>query len=163
MEESMVMVCPVRDRVDPVAAPIFGVVKVGVLAKTKDPVPVSSDITVISSAEVVAAKSESLFNVVVIVPVVGRVTFVNAVVVRVSAYAPEVVRFPPSVIVFVELSTPVPPFVPARIPSTCVVRPTFPHDGAVVIPPDINAFPVATSANFARVVAPDAYTISPTA
>ena len=99
VEESMVMVCPVRDRVDPVAAPIFGVVKVGVLAKTKDPVPVSSDITVISSAEVVAAKSESLFNVVVIVPVVGRVTFVDAVVVKVSAYAPEVVRFPPSVIV----------------------------------------------------------------
>lgn len=112
------MVVPVNDKVDPVAAPIFGVVKVGVLAKTKDPVPVSSDITLINSADVVAAKSESLFDVVAIVPVVGRVTLVDAVAVRVIGYAPDVVRLSPRVIVFVELSTPVPPFVPARIPLT---------------------------------------------
>jgi hypothetical protein len=114
----MVTVVPVSERVDPVAAPIFGVVRDGLVANTKEPDPCSSDITVISSADVVEAKSESLFDVVAIVPVVGRVTFVDAVAVRVMGYAPDVVRLSARVIVLVELSTPVPPFVPARIPLT---------------------------------------------
>ena len=43
------------------------------------------------------------------VPVVGRVTVVFAVAVRVVLNAPEVVRLPPRVIVLVPLLTPVPP------------------------------------------------------
>ena len=43
------------------------------------------------------------------VPVVGRVTLVAAVLFNVEANAPEVVKFPPSVIVFDPLFTPVPP------------------------------------------------------
>lgn len=46
------------------------------------------------------------------VPVVGSVTFVTPVNVRVLANAPEVVKFPPSVIVFPLLFTPVPPYCP---------------------------------------------------
>src|SRR5437868_13711708 len=37
----------------------------------------------------------------------------------------------------------VPPFAMGNTPDTCVVNPIFPHDGAVDVPPDINAFPVA--------------------
>ena len=65
---------PERTREVPVAAPIFGVTSVGVLAKTSAPEPVSSEITEISSAEEVAAKSESLLLVTATVPVkFGRV------------------------------------------------------------------------------------------
>ena len=46
------------------------------------------------------------------VPVVGRVTLVAAVVVKVVANAPEVVKLPPSVMVLPELLTPVPPYCP---------------------------------------------------
>ena len=44
------------------------------------------------------------------VPVVGSVTFVVPVAVRVVPKAPAVTKLPPSVIVFPVLSTPVPPF-----------------------------------------------------
>ena len=44
------------------------------------------------------------------VPVIGSVTFVTAVVVNVVAKAPDVVKFPPKVIVLSELFTPVPPY-----------------------------------------------------
>src|SRR5439155_17537440 len=54
------------------------------------------------------------------VPVVGNVTPVAAVIVKVLANAPAVVRFPPSVIVPV-LLTPVPPFAAGRMPVTPVV------------------------------------------
>ena len=54
------------------------------------------------------------------VPVVGRVTVVAAVAVNVVAKAPEVVKFPPKVIVLVPLSTPVPPLAPGKIPVTAV-------------------------------------------
>jgi hypothetical protein len=41
--------------IEPVALPIFGVVNTGELEKTKEPVPVSSEITPIICAEVVEA------------------------------------------------------------------------------------------------------------
>ena len=51
------------------------------------------------------------------VPLVGSVTLVVDVVVKVVANAPEVVKLPPSVIVLPELFTPVPPYCPAtRVP-----------------------------------------------
>jgi hypothetical protein len=54
------------------------------------------------------------------VPVVGRVTVVAAPSVKVSAYAPLVVRFPPRVMVFPVLATPVPPYVGETIvPCHC--------------------------------------------
>jgi len=43
------------------------------------------------------------------VPLVGRVTLVVPVVVRVNEFAPEVTKFPAKVIVFEPLLTPVPP------------------------------------------------------
>ena len=51
------------------------------------------------------------------VPVVGRVTFVLAVVVKVRGNAPDVVRLSPSVIVFPVFATPVPPRSPVIIPQ----------------------------------------------
>lgn len=68
------------------------------------------------------AEAEGLAPVVVLrVPDVGNVTFVAPVVVKVRAFAPDVVNaaaveiFPPSVIVF-ELETPVPPRAAASVP-----------------------------------------------
>lgn len=73
-----------------VKAPVIvGLAIVGELARTAEPVPV--DVPVLSS-----------------VPLVGRVILVDPVVVNVNGFAPEVVRFPPSVMVL-ELATPVPP------------------------------------------------------
>jgi hypothetical protein len=72
--------------------PNTGVMKVGVLLNTKRPVPVSSDITPANSEDVVAANTLSLLPVVVKVPAVGNVTLEAAVVVRVNAKAPDVVR-----------------------------------------------------------------------
>ena len=46
------------------------------------------------------------------VPEDGSVTFVEAVSVNVTSYAPEVVTLPPSVIVFPVFATPVPPYAP---------------------------------------------------
>jgi hypothetical protein len=55
----------------------------------------------------------------------------------------------------------VPPFAMGRIPETWVASPILPHEGAVPIPPEIKAFPVATSANLDKVVAALAYNKSP--
>ena len=61
------------------------------------------------------------------VPVVGRVTVVVPVAVSVVANAPEVVKFPPKVMVLPELATPVPPYRPAitepfQVPVATVPR-----------------------------------------
>ena len=61
------------------------------------------------------------------VPVSGRVMLVVAVVVRVVAWAPEVVKLPPNVMVLPLLSTPVPPYwpvitVPFHVPVVIVPR-----------------------------------------
>ena len=84
--ELMVVVVPLtvkspeRVRDVPVAAPMFGVTSVGVLANTSAPVPVSSDIIPASSDEEVAAKSESLLLVRATVPVAsGSVIVLSAV------------------------------------------------------------------------------------
>ena len=52
------------------------------------------------------------------VPLVGKVTFVAAVELRVILFAPVVTKFPPNVIVLPVLSTPVPPFAEGKIPDT---------------------------------------------
>ncbi|MFM0438523.1 hypothetical protein PQQ84_18840 [Paraburkholderia strydomiana] len=65
---------------------IVGLAMVGDVARTAAPVPVDEPV---------------LSN----VPLVGNVILVEPVVVSVSAFAPEVVRFPPSVIAL-ELATP---------------------------------------------------------
>ena len=77
-------------RVPEVGVPSNGVVRVGEVANTKSPVPVSSDITPANSEEDVAAKTLSLLPVVVNVPAVGNVTLVAAVVVSVKLKAPTV-------------------------------------------------------------------------
>ncbi len=77
------------------ATPNVGVVSDGELLKTNSPLPVSSDITPKSSFEVVAAKTESLFPVVVSVPAVGIVTLDAAVVVSVREFAPDVTNEEP--------------------------------------------------------------------
>jgi hypothetical protein len=83
-------------RVPDVGVPNNGVVRVGDVANTKRPVPVSSDITLINSEEEVAANTLSLLPVVVKVPAVGNVTLEAAVVVSVRPKAPTVVRVEPS-------------------------------------------------------------------
>ena len=62
-----------------VGVPNNGVVRVGEVANTKSPVPVSSDITPANSAEEVAACILSLLPVVIRIPAVGNVTLVAAV------------------------------------------------------------------------------------
>ena len=59
-----------------VATPISGVTKLGVLANTNAPLPVSSEIVFFNSNDVVAAKSDNLLLVVANVPVVGKVKLV---------------------------------------------------------------------------------------
>ena len=91
----MIVVALVLNRLN-VAEPVVTlVVKSGEVLKTKRPLPVSSDITPKSSFEVVAAKTESLFPVVVSVPAVGIVTLDVAVVVSVREFAPDVIRDEP--------------------------------------------------------------------
>ena len=64
------------------------------------------------------------------VPVMGKVTFVAAVVVKVVAKAPDVVKLPPSVMVLPELLTPVPPYWPAiKVPF---------HVPLVIVPAVVN-------------------------
>ena len=71
---------PERTKDVPVAAPIFGVTSVGVLAKTSAPVPVSSEIIPASSDEDVAAKTFNLLFVRATVPVEsGKVIVRSAV------------------------------------------------------------------------------------
>jgi len=47
----------------------------------------------------------------------------------------------------VRVVAPVPPLATGNVPLTWVVNPTLPQEGAVPTPPDIRAFPVATSAS----------------
>ena len=74
-------------------------------------------------------------------PETGKVTLVVAVDVRVVLNAPDVVRFPPNVIVLDPLLTPVPPLADGRIPVTPVVRGNpvafvkVPADGVPSAPP----------------------------
>ena len=61
------------------------------------------------------------------VPVVGSVTFVEPVVVRIKSLDPLVCKLPPSVIVLFPLFTPVPPYVglmtePCQVPVAIVPR-----------------------------------------
>jgi hypothetical protein len=75
-----------------VALPVVTlVVKSGEVANTNAPDPVSSDIVFLSSKDVVAAKSDNLLVVVAKVPVVGTVTLVVLVVVKVKLCPPEVI------------------------------------------------------------------------
>jgi hypothetical protein len=83
-------------RVPEDGVPKAGVTRVGEVANTKDPLPVSSDITPANSDEEVAANTLSLLPVVVKVPAVGNVTLVAAVVVSVRLKAPEVAKVDPS-------------------------------------------------------------------
>jgi hypothetical protein len=83
-------------RVPEDGVPNAGVTRVGDVANTKAPLPVSSDITPSNSEDVVAANTLSLLPVVVKVPAVGKVTLVAAVVVSVKPKAPAVVRVEPS-------------------------------------------------------------------
>ena len=82
-------------RVPEEGVPKAGVTRVGEVANTKAPLPVSSDITPSNSEDVVAANTLSLLPVVVKVPAVGNVTLVAAVVVRVRLKAPEVAKVEP--------------------------------------------------------------------
>jgi hypothetical protein len=79
-------------RVPEDGVPKAGVTRVGEVANTKAPLPVSSDITPSNSEDVVAANTLSLLPVVVKVPAVGNVTLVAAVVVSVKLLAPEVAK-----------------------------------------------------------------------
>lgn len=72
-----------------VATPRTGVTSVGVFAKTKAPVPVSSLIFPASSEEEQDAKSEIFAAVEARVPDVGSVTLVVAVATIVTPYAPD--------------------------------------------------------------------------
>jgi hypothetical protein len=76
------------------------------------------------------------------VPVVGRVTVVVLVAVRVVANAPEVVRLPPSVIVLPVLATPVPPFAPSSTPETSDVLMSIASQ-LVFVPSDLRYLPFA--------------------
>ena len=62
--------------------------------------------------DMVLLVNDSIPAIVANVPVVGKMTEVLAVDVRVVVKAPEVVRFPPIVIVLPVLATPVPPYCP---------------------------------------------------
>jgi hypothetical protein len=83
-------------RVPEPGVPNTGVMNVGVLLNTNNPVPLSSDITPANSADEVAANTLSLLPLVVKVPAVGNVTLVAAVVVSVKLKAPAVARVEPS-------------------------------------------------------------------
>jgi len=72
-----------------VATPMLGVTSVGDVANTSDPVPVSSEITPRSCADVVAANAPRLLLVDVSVPDVGSVTFVDPVAVSVTGNPPD--------------------------------------------------------------------------
>jgi hypothetical protein len=83
-------------RVPEDGVPNAGVTRVGDVANTKAPLPVSSEITPASSKEVVAACIDNLLPVVIRIPAVGNVTLEAAVVVSVKPKAPTVVRVDPS-------------------------------------------------------------------
>lgn len=72
--------------------PKAGVTKVGDVAKTRFPEPVSSEITLANWDDVVAAKTPKLLPVVVNVPALGKVTLVFADIVNVVAKPPIVLK-----------------------------------------------------------------------
>ena len=82
-------------RVPDEGVPKAGVTRVGDVANTKAPLPVSSEITPANCNEVVAANTPRLLPEVVKVPAVGKVTLEAAVVVSVKLLAPEVARVDP--------------------------------------------------------------------
>jgi hypothetical protein len=83
------------------------------------------------------------------VPVVGNVTFVVFVVVKVVANAPVVVKLPPSVIVLEPLFTPVPPFVPTKVPAT-VTAPVVAVDGVNPVVPALKEVTTVFDAIFTK-------------
>ena len=76
------------------------------------------------------------------VPVVGNVTEVVLVAVRVVANAPDVVRLPPKVIVLPELAMPVPPLAPSNTPDMSAL-PTSIASQPVFVPSDFKYLPLA--------------------
>lgn len=102
--------------------PSAGVVRVGDVDRTTDPEPVDADDPVPPcdtdngvvkpdiDVMLLFAPAVAPLDPFSSVPLVGKVTFVDPVVASTNGLAPDVVRFPPSVIVL-ELATPVPPFV----------------------------------------------------
>jgi hypothetical protein len=92
-----------------VAAPAKLTVVAVVLTRSNDVLPVVR-LVVIAGLVKVLLVNASVPARVARVPVVGRVTLVVAVAVRVVAKAPDVVRLPPRVIVLPVFATPVPPY-----------------------------------------------------
>ena len=138
-------------RVKPVPFPMFSWPFVGVEVKPVPPfaiasVPVTpvvngSPVRFVATPEVGVPRSGAMkvlfVNVsvpakVANVPEVGSVIVVAAVLVNVVAKAPEVVRFPPNVIVLPVFATPVPPFDEGNISVTLVVKSILPASMAFV-------------------------------
>lgn len=97
-----VVVAPVIIEIPVEFAPVAATVENPVI-----PVNACSPDVLFNAIEVVPTKV--VLDSVAKVPEVGRVTLVAPVVVNVIAFAPEVVKFPPNVIVLEPLLTPVPP------------------------------------------------------
>ncbi len=120
----------------PVAAPMFGVTSVGVLAKTSDPVPVSSEMTPASSEEDVAARADSLSVVTTSVLLEGML--VPLIDVALAAPREGVVRLgeveSTTDPVPVEVVTPVPPFATATVPVSPTVTAASPFVTAMFVP-----------------------------
>ena len=107
----------------PVVAELATLPAVDMVAKFASVMPAVPDkfafvnpVIVLLAAAIVLLVKVSAPAKVATVPVVGKVTFVAPVDVSVMLFAPLVVKFPPSVIVFPVLSIPVPPFDPSTIP-----------------------------------------------
>jgi hypothetical protein len=181
------VILPVVVRLVPVAAPILGVVNIGLAAKTASPVPVSSESTPASCAEVVAAKTERLFSLNATVPVASGSVIVwsdvgpaiDSVVSFASAAAPSntsglpPVNMPDTVIVFdafPNVTAPVPAvaiftaFAPLPVPIftvwAAVDEPTV-IAPVVAAPPSVKLFPPSSIVVFV-VSKPPKLTISPT-
>jgi hypothetical protein len=137
---------PERTKDVPVAAPMFGVTRVGVLAKTSAPVPVSSEIIPASSDEDVAA---STFN----LSVVTTIVFDDGIVVPLTDVA---VATPMSGVVKLGL------VVNATVPdpaSSVSAAARFAEDGVarnVATPVPRPEIPVATGSPVTFVIVPDA-------
>jgi hypothetical protein len=98
---------PVPPRVTE-SVPVHPIVIEAALTSAVAGLPPNVMVTFVSFDDVKAAGTTN-WLVVASVPDVGNVTLVNAVIVKVDAKAPLVVKFPPNVIVLVALLTPVPP------------------------------------------------------
>ena len=94
------LTAPVVDKLVAFAAPNVGVTRVGLVANTRLPEPVSSEITPASSADVVAANTLNLLAVYATVPPVPNATELASVPVKVSVLL--AVNVLPSAIVNVE-------------------------------------------------------------